>query len=195
MVELLIRKSVQPIDWRGVPEVYVEKASAVCRTLVDCKELIKWFGDAEFAPFLPVLVHAPAGWTAITGMGYATAAELQDCAVVLWQTQEERLKKFGTLMDFDTLREKAGLVRKEDLTNVVAQTFRDRLAKHKANPRTDPIRQPKYPKWRDRQVFLLDGIRYGFDAGRTTETQATGFHEAVSDIRGGEAELSDRGER
>lgn len=161
-------KRIPPIQWNGVPEQFKGKVSAVCWTLRDCEELVKWFGDATFAPFLPVLVNAPGGWAVIAGLGYADAAELQDCAIVLWNERVEKLKKQqGRIFDFDTLREKAGLARKEHAAQAISEAIMARVAKHKANPRTDPFRQMKYPNPTQRVLFSVDGTRDGFN----TETE------------------------
>jgi hypothetical protein len=182
VTEILIRKSRPPVDWLGVPAQYIGKASAVCRTLRDCEELVKWFGDENFCPFLPVLVAAPGGWTAIAGYGYASAAELQDCAIVLWTRQAEALAKTGRLMDFDELRDRHGLMRKEDVPQAMAEALEARIRRHKANPITDPFDEPTYPNPTARAQFLVDGTRDGF-ISRTEETPETGLHEADRAVR------------
>src|SRR3990167_6947599 len=100
-VAVHMAKRVAPIDWRGVPASYVGKCSAVCRTLQECEELVRHFGSPGFAPYLPVRVLVPGAPapTLIAGLGYATAAELQDCAVVTWHRGQ-------VTPDFDALREK-----------------------------------------------------------------------------------------
>ncbi len=151
-------KRVAPIDYTGVPAPYVGKCSAVCRTLLECQELVRHFGDAHFAPFLPVLVMVPGAPapTAITGLGYATAAELQDCAVVTWETQTGRLAKTGQFLDFDTLRERHGLMRREEVDTATREALRRRIAKHKANPITDPPRQPHRPNPTQKTHFTVE---------------------------------------
>jgi hypothetical protein len=155
MTELIVRQAIPIINWAGVPAEYVGKASAVCRTLDECADLVHWFGTPTFAPYLPVLVKAPAGWTAITGWGYADAAELQDCAVVLWTKQAEALTKTGRLMDFDALRERHGMIRAEDVPAAMAEALTRRIAHHRANPVTDPFRVPRYPRWMGKTVHTV----------------------------------------
>ena len=153
-VALHMLKRVPVIDWSGVREQYRGKCSAVCRSLEDCENLVYWFGSADFAPYLPVMVMvsgAPAP-TLIAGFGYATAAELQDCAVVTWQQQTERLVARGKFLDFDSLRERRGLIRREEVDLAVREALVDRIAKHKANPVSDPPRSPTYPNPRQRSV-------------------------------------------
>ncbi len=148
MVELITQRAVAPVDWTGVPERYIGKASAVCRTLKDCEELVKFFGMADFCPYLPVLVNGPGGWTAITGMGYASAAELQDCAIALWTRQAKPI-------DWDARRERAGAVERSKVAAEMAEALTRRIARHRANPVTDPFRQPAYPRMNDRTVHTM----------------------------------------
>ena len=140
---------VAPIDYAGVPASFKGKLSAVCRTAEDCAGLVRHFGSPDFAPYLPVMVMVPGADapTLITGLGYATAAELQDCAVVTWNQQTEKLAK-GRLLDFDALRERHGLMRREAVDAAAREALLQRIAQHKANPISDPARQPVYPKRR-----------------------------------------------
>lgn len=161
MTELIVRRAVPPIDYNRKPRVpagyqprriktkegvvrTIPRVSAVCRSLGECSDLVRWFGDADFCPYLPVLVKAPAGWTAITGWACASAAELQDCAIALWHRQMDKLTKMGALLAFDELRERHGLMRREDADAAVREALHERIRKHKANPVTDPFRVPQY---------------------------------------------------
>lgn len=152
-----VGKRVHPIDWSGVPEQYVGKCSAVCRTLEECSELVRHFGDPNFAPYLPVMVLVPGADapTLIAGLGFATAAELQDCAIVTWHKQTQ-----SGIIDFDQARERAGLMRREDVDGAVRQALRDRVAKHKANPISDPARQPAYPNPTGRTLHPVKGATW-----------------------------------
>lgn len=154
-VAVHMAKRIAPIDWKGVPSQFVGKCSAVCRTAAECDELEAWFGDPNFCPFLPVMVMVPGtpAPTLIQGMGYATAAELRDCAVVTWHSQVERMAKQGALVDFDVAREKRGLMRREDVDAAVRDAMLRRVEQHKANPVTDPFRQPVRQNPTGRTVF------------------------------------------
>ena len=163
-VEIVALRAIPPIDWRGVPQVFVGKVSAVCWSLRDCEELTKWYGDPSFAPFLPVLVKAPGGWSAIAGFGIADAAELQDCAIVLWTRQAEALAQRGTLFDFDELRYRRGLIERAKAGPAMAEAFEARIQKHKANPVTDPFRKVDYPRVNERVLFAVDGTKDGYEA-------------------------------
>jgi hypothetical protein len=152
-------RRVPPIDYKGVPESFKGKLSAVCRTAEDCYDLTRWYGDPSFCPLLPVMVIVPGADapTLIPGFGYATAAELRDCAVVAWHTQEKKIAQGKNIIDFDEARERHGLMRREDVDAAVRQALRDRIAKHKANPISDPPRQLVYPKPTGKTVFGYEG--------------------------------------
>jgi len=119
---------------------------------------VKWFGDADFMPYLPVMVDAPGGWAAITGWGYASAAELQDNAVYLWLSRTEKMARQSMIMDFDALREKNGLMPKEKVKAEMSDALQRRIAQHKANPVTDPFRQPRYPRVNGKTVHPVAKI-------------------------------------
>ena len=154
MIEIQTAKRIAPIDYTGVPDSFKGKLSAVCRTAVECGELVRWFGSADFCPNLPVMVMIPGAQpTLIAGLGYATAAELQDCAVVTWHEHTEKLAKTGALVDFGALRERHGLMRREDVDAATREALLRRIAQHKASPVSDPYRQPVYPNPTNRKVF------------------------------------------
>ena len=147
-------RHIAPIDWRGVPRPLIGKMSAVCHTFAECDDLVAWFGSSDFCPFQPVLLLIPGMQpVAIVGDGYATAAELRDCAVYAWEDHTAKIAKQGKLHDFDTLREKNGLTRREDVDAAVRQAIVDRINAHKASPVTDPFREPDYPRVNEKTVF------------------------------------------
>ncbi|KKN27943.1 hypothetical protein LCGC14_0859330 [marine sediment metagenome] len=147
-------RRIAPIDYQGVPAKFKGKLSAVCRTAAECDELVHWFGSPDFCPNLPVMVMVPGAQpTLIPGFGYATAAELRDCAVVTWYEQTERLAKTGRVFDFDALRERRSLMRREEVDSAVREAMLRRIEQHKANPVTDPFRQPVYPNPTNRKVY------------------------------------------
>ena len=140
------RQTLYPINWRGVPMSLHGKVSAVCRSQAECEDLIHWYGDAEFCPVLPVLLMVPNHpCLVLMGVGVTTASELRDDAVALWVQKSERLAKTGSVMDFDSLREKHNLMRREDVAAASSEAFWDRIKAHRASPVTDPFRQMTYP--------------------------------------------------
>lgn len=154
-VAIQMAKAIPPIDWAGVPSRYKGKCSAVCRTAEECSEIVRWFGSPDFAPTLPVMVMVPGADapTLIAGMGIATASELQDCAVVTWHEQTRKLAATGSLVDFDELRERHNLMRREDVDAATRDALRRRVAEHKANPISDPVRKLVYPNPTNRKVY------------------------------------------
>lgn len=153
-------KRIAPIDWGGVPEAFVGKCSAVCRTALECEDLVRHFGSPDFCPFQPVLILLPGADApiAIAGMGYATAAELRDCAVVTWHEKTEKLADGGKLLDFDALREKHGLLRREEVDAATREALLERIAKHKANPISDPQRVPERLNPTNKTKFAISEV-------------------------------------
>ena len=147
MPEMAIKRWTPSINWKGVPLSYHNRMSAVCRTLSEANDLVKWFGDAEFCPFLPIFLMIPGtGGVILAGLGYATAAELRDDAVATWIDKTDRIAKTGSVLDFDALREKHGLMERSKVKAAMSEAFWDRIRRHKASPVTDPFRQPQYPR-------------------------------------------------
>lgn len=153
--EFTIQRYTPPIDWTGVPPGLKGRCSAVVRTLKEAEDLIKWFGDENFCPFLPVLLLVPGAQTApaINGLGIAPAAEIRDIAVAYFEQTLEDVQKGRSFVNFDEARERRGLARREDVDAMVRQAMRDRAAKHRSSPRTDPARQPIYPNPTNRVQF------------------------------------------
>ena len=150
-------KRVAPINYKGVPGDFLGKLSAVCRTAEDCAELVRWFGSPDFAPNMPVMVMVPGAHapTLIAGMGYATAAELQDCAVVTWEQQTTKLAEGKPLLDYDEARERRGLLPREEVDAATRDALLRRVKEHMANPITDPFRKPTYPNPTNKTKFTV----------------------------------------
>ncbi len=153
MPELMSRRVTNRIDWRGVPLKWHRKVSAVCRSLSDCEDLVKWYGDPDFCPFLSVLLLIPDHPTILAGLGYATAAELKDDAVNIWGKYTARLAKTGSILDFDDLRERAGQMPREKVKAAMSEAFWERIRHHRENPVTDPFRQPQYANPTNKTLF------------------------------------------
>lgn len=154
MIAVHTMKRIPPLDWEGVPSnLRSKKVSAICRNSQECEDLIRWFGDEHFCPLLPVMVLVKnAQPVMIAGMGFATVAELRDCAVVTWRQHEA---KGGKIFDFDALREKHGLMRREDVDAATREAMKTRIAEHKANPVTDPFREPQYQNPTQKKQYLI----------------------------------------
>ena len=155
---LMAQRQTPMIDWRDVPRKHRGRVSAVCRSIGDCQDLVAWFGSADFCPFQPILLLIPEHPTLLVGLGYATASELRDDAVNLWGKYTERLRKTGSLVNFDELREKARLPRHEDVKALTQEAFAERIRQHRANPITDPAREPLRPRVAGKTVHTVAKI-------------------------------------
>ena len=156
-MELTIRQTIPAINWTGVPAQLQGRCSAVCRSLQECEDLVYWFGGPDFCPYLPVLLLVPGAQTmpAINGLGVAPAAEIRDVAVAYWVQTEEDVRLHRSFVDFDEARERRGLLPREKVDAAVREAMRDRAARHKASPVTDPARQPVYPNPTNRTLHTV----------------------------------------
>lgn len=140
-------------DWKGVPMTFWGKVSAVCRSMADCNNLVQWFDDQpNFCPYQPILVMLPDGEIKqVAGLGFATAAELRDCCCEVWgiYTSADGAKRFNV----DDMREQAGMVPRDRLTEAVSYAFWERRERHRASPVTDPWKQFIYPNYTNKVQF------------------------------------------
>lgn len=147
----------QLIYWDDVPKGLNTKYSAVCRSLLDCADLVHKFRGIDFypeyGPMLPVLLLVPGAPQQIAGWGLSSIEEIRDQAVAVWEIITERLAKTGSTFDFDAAREQHGLMRRENVDAAIREAMRDRIAKHKASPVTDPPREPHYVRVNGKTVF------------------------------------------
>jgi len=154
MSDIVVLKTVPPIDWAGVPVPLRGKFSAVVRSLEDAENLVHWYGDARFAPELDIIMDVPGqGWTPVIGAGVTPAAELRDLCVTTWHRALERIaENDGETFDWDTLREKHGYMRREHREAAFAEALMERRRQHQQNERTDPSRQMDFGE-SDKMVF------------------------------------------
>ncbi len=142
-------RTAHPIDWTGVPSGYrlpEPRVSAVVRSVAEAGELVHYFGgNAKFCPLDPILLMVPAPdqvhLVLVQGMGFATAAEMQDLCVVSFARGLESIERTGSIMDFAKFREQEGWLPQSEVRAATGNAFRDRMARHRANPRTDPPRE------------------------------------------------------
>lgn len=164
MSEFVSTRTDQLLYWDDAPnrsaygrERPNTKFSAVCRSLVDCADLVHKFRGQDFypayGPYLPVLLLIPGAPQQIAGWGLSTIEEIRDQSVAVWELITERLAKTGSSFDFDSAREKHGLMRREEVDAAMREAFAENIRKHKANPVTNPPRQMDYPRVRGKTVF------------------------------------------
>ena len=92
-------------------------------------------GGRDRRPSRDVLVEHNGQRTVIVGGGIADAAELSDLAQSVFEKKP---------VDFDTLRERGGQMRREDVGPKMREAMEDRVKRGKRNFRTDPAQhKPK----------------------------------------------------
>ncbi len=157
MSDFVRTRPQQLIHWDSIPKGLNTRFSAVCHSLKDCEDLAHRFHGIDFypeyGPMLPVLLLIPGAPQQIAGWGLSEPEELRDQAVAVWELITERLRKTGSTFDFDSAREKHGLLRREDVDSAIREAMVDRVKKHKANPVTDPPREPNYVRPNERTTF------------------------------------------
>lgn len=133
---LVMNRPQIPMSMQGLVSGHV-------RGMADAQEIGHAFGRTR-TPKLPLMVSGPDSRVPIlvVGDGVTEAAELEDLAQEAIADQEERVKANSRGYDFDGAREKAGMVRREDFQQAMHDALEERIARHKANPVTDPPRQP-----------------------------------------------------
>ena len=134
-------------DGRQVAGPIRELLSAVCRSLADCQDIPHWLRERnDPIPEKPILILVPGvnPPPLLAGLGFSTAEELRDAAVEVWSVQTGKMEKYGDVYNWDEIREREGQMRREDVAEAVAYAFTDRIARHKASPRTDPWKQFQY---------------------------------------------------
>lgn len=138
---------------RGVPihkllsPAYANTVHAV-NNATEARDLAHRLGGRAAKPAREIVLVGPDGHTpvVIPGLGVTEAAELEDISIAVYEKQEKRLREGKPQVDFDALREREGLPPTKDFDPLFRQAVRDRIAKHRANPRTDPERQPLRPR-------------------------------------------------
>ena len=152
MVEIAVKAVVRtpPVVWDGVAlnlkYNYEGRVSAVCRSMQECEDLVRWFGDGDFCPVMPVLVAIPDHPQVIDCQGYAPVDEIRDLAVLIWETVSEQIATRGSVHNGDELRWKHGYPDREAADAMIREAMFERIRKHRQNPITDPFRQMNYPR-------------------------------------------------
>ncbi len=146
MVELLIPIGVNlPVVMNpaSIPLSLQGQISGVIRNEHDAREIGATFGRSH-KPKKPILLVGPDERTVIliVGDGAAEAAELEDIALAKLDQQRSRVRKTGRGLDFDAMRDRHNLMRREDVDPAIRQALVDRIKAHQSNSRTDPSRIP-----------------------------------------------------
>lgn len=138
------------LDWQGptMPATMQHHVSQAARGMKEAAGLVELFDKGRhYKPQAPILLVGPDGRQPILliGDGVTEVAELQDMAQAAIADQEEAMSSnsSGRGMDYDSLREKHGKVRREDVDTQIRYAISERIRHHKENPVSDPFRQPQ----------------------------------------------------
>ena len=63
------------------------------------------------------------------------------------------MRNNGSLQNYDEVRERNGLMRREAVAEAMHDALTRKIAEHKASPVTNPFRQPKYPNPTNKKQF------------------------------------------
>jgi hypothetical protein len=109
---------------------------------------LQWDAVSEFAhavgrnrmPQKPLIVEGHDSGVPIIVMvdGDTEASEMQDIALAALDKQEEQIKKTGRAMDFDSMREEYGMVRREDFGQTLSDGLMRNVEYLRTHQRTDP---------------------------------------------------------
>ena len=133
----------EPVPWDLTGEV-----SGYLRGRKQVEEFAYAQGRTE-KPRKPLMLYGPDNYTpiVIVGDGVTEAAEMQDLALQAIDKQEAQYKKSGRGLDFDDMRERRGLVRREDFDTALKEAFAERAKYLKAHQVTEA------PAKRERTIF------------------------------------------
>lgn len=114
----------------------------------EASDLAHRLGGRAVRPQGEVILRGADGRTPviIPALGACEAAELEEIAIGVYEEQEKRLREGRPLVDFDELRARDGLPPREEFDPLFRQALRERIARHRANPVTDPGRNPHKPR-------------------------------------------------
>ena len=127
VIDLVVCEDQVPLAMQG-------QLSGVVRGHGQAQEIGHAFGRSH-KPRQPLMVYGPDNYMPILiiGDGETEAAELQDLAQDAIGRQEEMVRKTGRGFDFDSARERAGMVRREDFGRAASEAFERRAAFLRAN--------------------------------------------------------------
>ena len=146
MVEIILpvaRKLL--VNAELIPESMRGKLTGVLRNKADIKEMAYMVGGRDVKPKEPIMIVGPDSHTVmlVVGDGVAEAAELEDLAYHQFEKAEKSVQKTGRAFDFAAARENAGYPQAKEFDQLYRDALRRRIAQHKANPLSDPARQPR----------------------------------------------------
>lgn len=116
--------------------------------IAEAGDLSYRLGGRASKPVREVVLIGADGRTpvVIPGAGVTEAAELEEIALEVYERQVKKLRAGRPLVDFDAMREREGRPLRAEFDPLFRQALRDRIARHRARPRTDPERVPIPPR-------------------------------------------------
>lgn len=141
-----------PVYDYGVNEVLnpqIGKNILIARNEREIKEATYKVGGRAAKPNVMSVVGPQGHLTIVPGLRVTEAAEMADLMSAALEKQKDNIKKYGKAVPFDLIWEERGMPSQEQFPNALRQAVRDRMARHKANPRTDPapINHATQPQW------------------------------------------------
>lgn len=115
--------------------------TAFAQARQDLDDLSQRYRGRADTPAEPIYLYMPDGsQTLIVGGGVTEVAELQEMAEAAMEQAEATMARTGRAVDIDEFRERRGLPPREKVDGMIRQAMADRIARHKANPISDPER-------------------------------------------------------
>ena len=136
----------------AVPLALDGQVSGAVRDVAGAKEIGHAFGRSRLIE-KPLLVETSLGRAVVMTEGVTEAAELEDLALMALERQEERAKTDWHAEQ----RERMGLPPREQFPDMFADALERRIKQHKANPVTDPPRQPRRHNPTNKVMFAMPG--------------------------------------
>lgn len=145
------------IEHVGVPRTMADVTQHAVDSMQMAADLVAMFErDRAFKPDANILIWAYDNATPVVLMqdDGMEVAEMADMIMEIIDHQREQHEAHGRGLDYDTLRERNGYVSRDRASNVMMDKIQERVARHLANPVTDPFREPR----RDQLGHLFRGI-------------------------------------
>ena len=138
-----VRERGQRLQSTQAPATMRGMLSDVVRSRQEAADIPQRMGGRDARPTRPVMVDTGHSRSVIIGDGVATAAELSELAIASIEKQEAQRSRTGTDADFDALRERAGMMRREEVGPKMREAMAARAERARRNMRTDPAQYQK----------------------------------------------------
>lgn len=139
MTDLLLPHGRNYRGWEQIAHLAPQSPLSVRRTAAASAAGHEQIDEAVYVmgrsskPTGSLVLYTPAGFHVILTDGETELSELAEIAHAAMDKKP---------FDFDAARERANMVRRENVGAAAAEALQSRIRRHKANPVTDPPRQP-----------------------------------------------------